>query len=151
MNLKQRKLFHPTHRCKERDESSSTRYQPRRKGANLKKGGSCKFAEATMAVQFPPRRARCTRGGGCWWSPSRPPIPSSPRPPRRGCSTPALAAPVSSMPPSGEDEKTAFFKFLCKSKNIISENFISNSYYSKLLWFIQILTTSPYFWSSFEK
>ena len=51
---KTEKIIPPnTQMQKERYESSSTRYQPRRKGANLKKGGSCKFAEATMAVQFP--------------------------------------------------------------------------------------------------
>ena len=63
---------------------------------------------------FPPAqhsRLRCTPGWWWWRVTLFPPIPSSPRPPRHGCSTPALAAAVSSMPPKDKD-KPAFFKFL---------------------------------------
>ena len=63
---------------------------------------------------FPPARhsrLRCTPGWWWWWVTLFPPIPSSPRPPTHGCSSPALAAAVSSMPPKDKDNP-AFFRFL---------------------------------------
>ena len=89
------------------------------KGSKFKEehAANCRGNHGSAVFPQEHSRERCTPGapgtpgtpGGWWWSPSCPPIPSSPRPPRHGCSNPELAAAVSSMPPSNEDEKLYFF------------------------------------------